>query len=90
MWKKETISGLDCQVKDVKGTLWTEIKTGKFECQVKHYEEPSQYGIKDGRISKLAIRRGYEWVLNYDRGWDIRPKDEATKAVYEALLKRFN
>ena len=34
---------------------------GEILCfQVKHYDEPSQYGIDAGRISKLCVRRDGE------------------------------
>lgn len=36
----------------------------KFYVQV--FDEPSGYGIKDGRISRLWI----DGMANYDRGWD--------------------
>ncbi len=43
--------------------------------QAKIFDEPSQYGINDGRISKLAICEGYRWnhletVFTFDRGFD--------------------
>ena len=44
------------------------------------------FGINGGRISKLTINKGKEKVANYDRGWDIEPTDEDTKAVLELLL----
>lgn len=50
---------------------------------VKVYDEPSQFGINGGRISKLTLKGedGTE-LANYDRGWDIKPVNEiAEKAV---------
>ncbi|MGI6735951.1 MAG: DUF7678 domain-containing protein [Anaerovoracaceae bacterium] len=58
---------------------------------VKHFDEPSEeYGINGGRISKLTIKVNGEFTLNYDRGWDIEPEDEATQMAYAILLKEFN
>ena len=37
---------------------------------VKHYKEPSKYGINNGRISKVMLKIDEEIVCNYDRGWD--------------------
>ena len=68
------------------------IKVGKsiFTYEMKQYDEPSIFGINEGRISKLALRRGREWVLTYDRGWDIEPQDEDTRIALEILLKSEN
>lgn len=53
---------------------------------VKHYEEPSKYGINNGRISKLMLKIDGEIVCNYDRGWDVRPMNKAAEAALEILL----
>ena len=60
-----------------------------FHC-VKHCEEASVYGIDEGRISKLTLKRSGEMVCNYDRGWDIEPDDENTAAVLAILMKDYN
>ena len=74
--------------------MWHEgtIKIGRsiFQYWVKHYDEPSHFGIGNGRISKLMIKRGGEIVCNYDRGWDIKPVDEDTEFALAILLKDFN
>ena len=58
---------------------------------VKHFSEPSEtYGIDGGRISKLTIKVDGEYTLNYDRGWDIEPEDEATQMAFAILMKEFN
>ncbi len=59
---------------------------------VKAYEEGSEYGINEGRISKLQIRIDGEITANYDRGWDIEPKedDTATQIAYAILLNNYN
>jgi hypothetical protein len=64
----------------------------KFKYWVKHYEAPSEvYGIDGGKISKLTIRRHGEShdLVNYDRGWDVEPADEA-RAVYAIILAKYN
>ena len=38
---------------------------------VKHYENESQFGIDNGRISKLTLVQDSKVVYNYDRGEDI-------------------
>ena len=80
MWNKATLS-----IKNDDGT-YTNCKY----C-VKHYDEPSEaYGIDGGRISKMEIRVNGQTTLNYDRGWDIEPDDEASQLAYMILLKQFN
>ena len=37
---------------------------------VKHFEEESQFGIDNGRISKLMLKQDGKVVYNYDRGED--------------------
>ena len=55
---------------------------------VKVYDEPSHFGINEGRISKLEIRAGKEIIANYDRGWDI-PVPEEAQLLYESVLAYF-
>ena len=58
---------------------------------VKHYDEPSEdYGINGRRISKMELRVGGKVTLNYDRGWDIEPKDEPSQLAYAVLMKQYN
>ncbi len=62
---------------------------GKFTAVhywVKHYAEPSEFGINSGRISKLTMKIGNEVVCNYDRGWDISPTCKAAEAALQILL----
>ena len=74
--------------------MWTKgkitVEGVTFEYWMKHFEEPSCFGINEGRISKLELREGGKVVLNYDRGWDIRPRTKKAKAALEQLLKEFN
>jgi len=70
---------------------WTTLKCGKYKVQIKHFDEPSGYGIKNGRISKLWIQdsKTKKEMANYDRGWDVRVKKGA-KSVYNQILKKYN
>lgn len=70
--------------------MWKSGKIDGFEYFVKNYEEGSVYGINEGRISKLEIRKDGRILVNYDRGWDIEPTDKAVIAVYEKLLTMYN
>ena len=53
---------------------------------MKRYKEPSKFGIDGGRISKLTLKIGDEIVANYDRGWDIRPRNEIAEKVLYILV----
>ena len=56
----------------------------------KVYDEPSEdYGINGGKISKLEIRLGKEFLANYERGRDIEVAEEA-RPLYEMILAQFN
>ena len=59
---------------------------------VKHYDNPSEYGINGGRISKLEIHIDGKCCARYERGWDIHPApdDEDANNALEWLLERFN
>lgn len=58
--------------------------------ELKAYEEPSQYGINGGRISKLTLTIKGEVVYNYDRGLDIPPKDENAEKALAVILHGYN
>lgn len=82
---------------------WGNWKTGTFTAGGKKYEvnlkiyprehkdEPSQFGIEGGDISKCWMRdeNGKE-VVNYDRGWDKRPKSEEVKMALRTILDKYN
>jgi hypothetical protein len=74
--------------------MWHEgtLAIGKsvFTYCIKSYGEGSDYGIDEGRISKLMLRRNGRIVCNYDRGWDIRPRDKDTRQALEGLKKTYN
>ena len=63
-----------------------ENKGKDYKVTFKQFEEGSEFGINGGRISKLTINLDKKKLANYDRGWDIEPMDENTKAVLQILL----
>ena len=74
--------------------MWRQgnIKIGNNIIQyfIKQYEEGSQYGINNGRISKLTLKRDGETIANYDRGWDITPIDSDAEIAPAIILKDKN
>ena len=63
----------------------------EYRIMMVRFEEPSNYGIRQGRISKLWMSnvKGGEFI-KYDRGWDMRPATTEAKAVLAAISKKFN
>jgi hypothetical protein len=38
----------------------------------------------------MELRVGGRTTLNYDRGWDIEPEDEASQLACTVLMKQYN
>ena len=68
----------------------TDGKSTSVHYWVKHYENPSKYGINNGRISKLMLKIDGTVVANFDRGWDIKPQNEAAEIALEILLYQYD
>lgn len=60
------------------------INGAQFEAKV--FEEGSQFGINGGRISKLHVVKDGACIINYDRGWDIRPATPDALAILGQIL----
>ena len=73
-------------------TFATATANGKeYRIMMVRFEEPSNYGIRQGRISKLWVTDAdRKETVNYDRGWDMRPVSAEAKAVLAAITKKFN
>ena len=74
--------------------MWSEgsikVRNSLFHYWVKHYDEPSEWGINEGRVSKLILKRNGEIVYNFDRGLDVEAVDKETKLALAILLKEYN
>jgi len=74
--------------------MWKEgsvkIHDSIFHYWIKVYDECSEYGMNDCKISKLMLKRNGEIVCNYDRGWDVKPADDNTQLALELLLHSEN
>lgn len=72
------------------------VGNGTYEFYAKVFDEPSEYGIDGGRISKLTIVAGSinddpeelwnKVIVNYDRGWDIKPSNSKHMEIFHAIL----
>ena len=77
---------------------WVEGTIDGLRFQAKVFNEGSEYGINEGRVSKLMVwdeekRQAYQdifkaSILNYDRGWDIEPSSKQDREILKALLDR--
>lgn len=75
--------------------MWKAGFTNGFNWTILIFEQDSEYGINDGKISKLWIQResNGETIAYYDRGWDIEPTEKTAAdgmEVYKMLLEKFN
>lgn len=85
---------------------WVKGTIGQYSFEAKLFDDPSTFGIANGRVSKLCIydnavreqKRDFfaACIINYDRGWDIkatkesRPYLKAVLSVLEAAPRRFD
>lgn len=76
------------------GTGWKTLANKDFTAQVLAFGEGSEYGIHEGRISKLWIKDNAtgQTVCNYDRGWDTEePKSgDHVMHFYTEILEKYN
>jgi hypothetical protein len=74
-----------------KESNWVSGKTSyndiEYKWSAKLYDEPSTFGINDGRVSKLEVINSTERIIHYDRGWDIKPKKADHKNILRSILK---
>ena len=70
--------------------MWRNGIINGCEYWVKSFDEPSVYGIDEGRISKLTVRRDDREIISYDRGWDLEPQTDEDRAILETLMKKYN
>lgn len=67
---------------------WVKGEIEGREFGAKLFDEPSGFGINNGRVSKMWI----DGIANYDRGWDFGEDDPLINDVVdylEATPKRF-
>ena len=71
---------------------WVFGRVGGFDFEVKRFDQPSVFGIDEGRISKLwiASRVSYRAIATYDRGWDRLPRFDNEIEATQVVIDRFN
>ena len=69
--------------------MWMFGSIDGYEYEAKVYDLGSEYGINGGRISKLYVTKAGRVVINYDRGWDIKPKTAEANRILQAILQKY-
>ena len=72
------------------GTI--QIGNEVFKYSVKTYQEGSEWGIEEGRISKLCIadETDKKTLVHFDRGWDREPSTESLKTALKLVKEKYN
>lgn len=74
-----------------KGENWTKGECEDYEFCAKLFDVGSDFGINNGRVSKLQIKHKLlGWgnsIVNYERGWDKKPDGEVNTMVYDSIMK---
>ena len=69
---------------------WRNHKYAGYRIVVKVYDQPSDAGIRRGRVSKLEIRtRAGKIVTHYDRGWSIKPSKDIHRTIVNWVLNKY-
>lgn len=69
-------------------TGWMVAEVNGFHCVAKVYNEPSEFGINDGRISKLHISKNGTEVYAFERGLDFDKLNPKTlKSIVSQIEK---
>ncbi|MDR0328453.1 MAG: hypothetical protein LBI05_09185 [Planctomycetaceae bacterium] len=76
---------------DYGGSNWVKGTIGEYLYEAKVFPCGSQFGIREGNISKLSIRDAAtrREVCSYDRDWDILPEDELVQEMVDALVEHY-
>ena len=82
-------SGKPWEKDQVNYANWVRGYIGEYLYDAKVYSCGSQYGIREGTISKLSIRDATtrREAAAYDRGWNLLPESELVTEMVDALVE---
>jgi len=70
---------------------WCKGSIDGFTFEAQRFDIGSKYGIEGGRISRLVLRDKFgAVVLDYDRGWEVKPQSDKVSNAYLELLRVLN
>lgn len=67
---------------------WKHGEINGYHWEGKVYNNPSEMGIDNGKISKLIITKNGKDVVRYDRGWVIPPGNEEDARIINEIQKQ--
>lgn len=71
----------------VKGKV--DFNGDEYDYQAKVFDDPSLYGIEEGRVSKLKIDNEDGFcIARYDRRWEVSPESKDDKKVLKRVMRR--
>jgi len=66
------------------------FKIKGYKVSAKVHDDPSRFGLGKGRVSKLTVKTpGGKTVINYDRGWDIKPKNKTHREILGRIITKY-
>lgn len=65
---------------------WCNGVMGDYWFEAKQFDVGSDFGINEGRVSKLHITHDGADVVCYDRGWDVKASPQH-RTAYKNILK---
>ena len=77
--------------KQMRESNWIEGRIGPYTYEANVYACGSQFGIREGNISKLFIRDAttHRDIVAYDRGWGFPPENELLQEMVDALVEHY-
>ena len=70
--------------------MWKNGKIDGCEYWVKRYQDNSIYGINEGKISKISVRRNGREIISFERGWDLEPQTDEDREILAKILNMYN
>ncbi len=70
--------------------MWSKGPVNGYQYFMKSFDTPSEFGINEGRISKLVIKKDGHILYNFERGLDFDKMDDGARDLYEYLMDEFN
>jgi hypothetical protein len=87
--RRNALSRRVCITRESETDHWISGRVDGYTFHAKVYDVGSDYGIDQGRISKLEVKHKGEQVMYYDRGWVEIPKTTKDYQALREIVKSF-